>query len=376
MKKTIIYFFSIVLTTLLCCGCEEEKIGAYPYSKIFFIDPAYVSIKHSTSPIKEQKNWDSELYPMDIWIDETDIATVDKQGYVTGLQLGTFTLHAKVMSKHGWIEGSQLFTVVDDMIFLTSGQIDKLISLGVDKNNDGIITASEMEQTEVLDGEIHSDFLLSLAEYLPNLKEVNVIADTAQSRTLDLSMFKLRKLLILDECCRLKKSDEDYDRLKPYFLTTLKLNNSIENLILDGMPGFPVMDLSEYTNLKTISRDYALSPRWIDMTIILPPNIESIDLSSVSLQFTQILYKLTSVELAHCMPIEIPKTYAPNLKRIIYKYDNYAFSPQYDMDLDISSYEASDFEELDLRLDKLYVSQSLADNQNKFSISAREVIIK
>jgi len=376
MKKTIIYFLGIAITALLCCSCEEEKIGAYPYSKIFFIDPAYVSIKHSTSPIKEQKNWDSELYPMDIWIDETDIATVDKQGYVTGLQLGTFTLHAKVMGKNGWVESSQLFTVVDDMIFLTSGQIDKLISLGVDKNNDGIITASEMEQTEVLDGEIHSDFLLSLAEYLPNLKEVNVIADTTQSRTLDLSMFKLRKLRIVDDCWWSKEDVNDYDRLKPFFLTELRLNNSLEHIIVNAMPGFPVMDLSEYTNLKTVSRDYYAAPQWANMTFILPPNVESINVSSASIVFNQVYNQLTTIKLAHCMPITIPKEKVPNLKNIIYKTDGYyPYIYNYNKNLDISSYEASDFDEVDIRVDKLYLSQSMIGTM-KFSITAWEYIIK
>ena len=376
MKKTFLQFIALALITLFCCSCEEDKIGVYPYSKIFFIDPAYIPIRQSTSPIKEQKNWDAELYPMEFWVDETDMARVDNQSYVTGLQLGTFTLHAKVMGKHGWVESSQLFTVGEEMTLLTPSQKDKLISLGVDKNNDGIVTVSEMEQTEVLKGEIHSDFLLEMATLLPNLKEASVVADTTCSGTLDLSMFKLRKLLILDECCRLKKSDDDYERLKPYFLTKLKLNNSLESLIIDGMPGFPVMDLSEYTNLKTISREYTLSPRWINMAIILPPNIESIDLSSVSLLFNQVLHKLTSIELAHCMPIEIPKEYAPNLKRIVYKWDNYIFSSQYNKYLDISSYEASDLEEVDLWVDKVYLSQSLYDNWNKFSITAGDYIIK
>ena len=373
MKKTIIYFLGIAITTLLCCSCEEEKIGAYPYSKIFFIDPAYVTINHSTLPIKEQKSWDSELYPMEFWVDETDMAMVDNQGYVTGLQLGTFTLHAKVMGKNGWVESSQLFTVVDDMIFLTSGQIDKLISLGVDKNNDGIITASEMEQTEVLDGEIHSDFLLSLAEYLPNLKEVSVIADITPSRTLDLSMFKLRKLTIIDDCVW---SDEEYEEVEPYFLTDLKLNNCIEHIVVNLMPGFPVMDLSSYTNLKTISREYNAPPKWADMTFILPPNIELIDLRSAAILFNHVYPKLTTIKLTHCMPITIPKEKVPNLKNIIYQYDGrYPDTNKYDRDLDISSYEASDFDEVDIRVDKLYLSQSMIGTM-KFSITAWEYIIK
>jgi hypothetical protein len=378
MKKTIIYFFSIVLTTLLCCGCEEEKIGAYPYSKIFFIEPAYVTINHSTLPIKEQKSWDSELYPMEFWVDETDMAMVDNQGYVTGLQLGTFTLHAKVMGKNGWVESSQLFTVGEEMSFLTPNQIDKLISLGVDKNNDGIITVSEMEQTEVLEGMIHSDFLLEIGKYFPNLKEVDVIADTS-SRTLDLSMFKLRKLRIVDDCWWSKEDVNDYDRLKPFFLTELRLNNSLEHIIVNAMPGFPVMDLSEYTNLKTVSRDNYAAPQWANMTFILPPNIESINVSSASIVFNQVYNQLTTIKLAHCMPITIPKENVPNLKNIIYNRDGYYVDTDaYNRTLDISSYEASDLDTVEINWIKtVYVSQSIADNYlTKFHIVADNFIIQ
>ena len=381
MKKTILQLVALALVSLFCCGCEEEKIGVYPYSKIFFIDPAYIPIRQSTSPVKEQKNWDAELYPMEFWVDETDMARVDNQSYVTGLQLGTFTLHAKVMGKHGWVESSQLFTVGEEMTLLTPNQKDKLISLGVDKNNDGIITVPEMEQTEVLEGMIHSDFLLEIGKYFPNLKEVDVIADTS-SRALDLSMFKLRKLTITDDCS-IPGYIDDYNRLKPFFLTELKLNNSLEHIIVNAMPGFPVMDLSEYTNLKTVSRNRYGAPQWANMTFILPPNVESIDLGSATILFNQVLYKLKSIELVHCMPIEIPKHYVPNLKRIIYKDNNYMFTPQYDRTLDISSYEASDLDEVNINwINTLYVSQSVRDkfylyaDKDKFYLSADKLIIK
>ena len=376
MKKTFLQLVALAIVSLFCCGCEEDKIGVYPYSKIFFIDPAYIPIRQSTSPIKEQKNWDAELYPMEFWVDETDMARVDNQSYVTGLQLGTFTLHAKVMGKHGWVESSQLFTVGEEMSFLTPNQKDKLISLGVDKNNDGIITVSEMEQTEVLEGEIHSDFLLSLAQYLPNLKEVSVIADTS-SRTIDLSMFELRKLRIVDDCWWSKEDVNDYEQLKPFFLTELKLNNSLEHIIVNAMPGFPVMDLSEYTNLKTVSRDYYAAPQWANMTFILPPNVESIDLSSASIVFSQVYNQLTTIKLAHCMPITIPKEKVPNLKNIIYKIDGYyPDTYNYKRTLDISNYEASDFDQVDISIEKLYISQSLATSDKKFSITAGSIIVK
>lgn len=374
MKKTIIYFLGIAITTLLCCSCEDNSSGKYPYDTIRFYAENNVPIKHPTEVIKvtSWSGWNPELYPMELWVEETEMASVTNQGYVTGYKLGTFTLHAKVMGKHGWVEGSKQFTVSDVLSQLSINEIESLRHMGVDKNNDGIITASEMEQTEVLVGEIHSKFLLSLAEYLSNLKEVYVIADTTQSRTLDLSMFKLRKLTIEDDCWWY---DEYYEDFKPYFLTGLKLNNSLEHIVVNAMPGFPVMDLSEYTNLKTVSRAFYGTPLWADMTFILPPNVESIDLTNASIIFNQVYNNLTTIKLAHCMPITISKEKVPNLKEIIYEHDTYYPDiHKYDRTLDISSYEASDLDLVKIEwINTLYVSQSVRE---RFPLNADKIIIK
>lgn len=381
MKKTVLQFIALALITLFCCSCEDNSSGKYPYDTIRFYAENNVPIKHPTEVIKvtSWSGWNPELYPMELWVEETEMASVTNQGYVTGHKLGTFTLHAKVMGKHGWVEGSKQFIVSDVLSQLSINEIESLRHMGVDKNNDGIITASEMEQTEVLVGEIHSKFLLRLAEYLPNLKEVNVIADTTQSRTLDLSMFKLRKLRIVDDCWWSKEDVNDYDRLKPFFLTELRLNNSLEHIIVNAMPGFPVMDLSEYTNLKTVSRDNYAAPQWANMTFILPPNVESINVSSASILFNQVYNQLTTIKLAHCMPITIPKEKVPNLKNIIYNRDGYYVDTDaYNRTLDISSYEASDLDTVEINWIKtVYVSQSIADNYlTKFHIVADNFIIQ
>lgn len=374
MKKTIIYFLGIVLTTLLCCGCEDNSTGKYPADNIRFLVGDEVSIKHPTQVIytTSWSGWNPELYPMELWVEETEMASVDNQGYVTGHKLGTFTLHAKVMGKHGWVEGSKQFIVSDVLSQLSINEIEYFRRMGVDVNNDSIISASELERIEVLEERIHSDFLLSLAQYLPNLKEVSVIADISPSRTLDLSMFKLRKLTIIDDCVW---SDEEYEEVEPYFLTDLKLNNCIEHIVVNLMPGFPVMDLSNYTNLKTISREYNAPPKWADMTFILPPNIELIDLRSAAILFNHVYLKLTTIKLTHCMPITIPKEKVPNLKNIIYQYDGrYPDTYMYDRTLDISTYEASDLDFVKTEWIKtLYVSQSVRE---RFPLNADKIIIK
>lgn len=376
MKKTVLQFIALALITLFCCSCEDNSSGKYPADNIRFLVGDEVSIKHPTQVIytSSWSGWNPELYPMELWVEETEMATVDNQGYVTGHKLGTFTLHAKVMGKHGWVEGSKQFTVSDVLSQLSINEIEYFRRMGVDVNNDSIISASELERIEVLEERIHSDFLLSLAQYLPNLKEVSVIADISPSRTLDLSMFKLRKLTIIDDCVW---SDEEYEEVEPYFLTDLKLNNCIEHIVVNLMPGFPVMDLSNYTNLKTISREYNAPPKWADMTFILPPNIELIDLRSAAILFNHVYPNLTTIKLTHCMPITIPKEKVPNLKEVIYKYDGtYPDTNKYDKTLDISTYEASDLDFVEANwIDALYVSQSVKDKFFKYADS-NKIIIK
>lgn len=376
MKKTVLQFIALALITLFCCSCEDNSTGKYPADNIRFLVGDEVSIKHPTQVIytTSWSGWNPELYPMELWVEETEMASVDNQGYVTGHKLGTFTLHAKVMGKHGWVEGSKQFTVSDVLSQLSINEIEYFRRMGVDVNNDSIISASELERIEVLEERIHSDFLLSLAQYLPNLKEVSVIADISPSRTLDLSMFKLRKLTIIDDCVW---SDEEYEEVEPYFLTDLKLNNCIEHIVVNLMPGFSVMDLSDYTNLKTISREYNAPPKWADMTFILPPNVELIDLRSAAILFNQVYPNLTTIKLTHCMPITIPKEKVPNLKNIIYQYDgSYPDTNKYDKTLDISTYEASDLDFVKTEwIDALYVSQSVKDKFFKYADS-NKIIIK
>jgi hypothetical protein len=128
-----------------------------------------------------------------------------------------------------------------------------------------------------------------------------------------------------------------------------------------------------------VSRDNYAAPQWANMTFILPPNIESINVSSASIVFNQVYNQLTTIKLAHCMPITIPKEKVPNLKNIIYNRDGYYVDTDaYNRTLDISSYEASDLDTVEINWIKtVYVSQSIADNYlTKFHIVADNFIIQ
>lgn len=388
MKKTILQLVALAIVSLFCCSCEEEKIGAYPYSKIFFIDPAYITINHSTWPISKQNDWDSELYPMEFWVEETEMASVDNQGYVTGHKLGTFTLHAKVMGKHGWVESSQLFTVGEEMSFLTPNQIDKLISLGVDKNNDGVITTAELEQTEDLNGDISSNFLFLLQPYLHNLKRTGIVIDTI-TKTLDLKDFNLNAVKINDQCLSYATSyeegpfadEEKYLKYQPYFCKNIILNNCIESLTVEAIPGIKLLDLSEYTNLKTFSRSQLYttsSSKWDSLTIILPQNIEEINIFDTKIiykgpypQLRKITYNASEyVDKEKNQTVVLEKQNFPNLRNL--------FSKQGIRYLDISSYEALDFDEVHVLVDSICLSQSLYDARflSQNTIYANKYIIK
>ena len=174
MKKTVLQFIALAFITLFCCSCEDNSTGKYPADNIRFLVGDEVSIKHPTQVIytTSWSGWNPELYPMELWVEETEMASVDNQGYVTGHKLGTFTLHAKVMGKHGWVEGSKQFTVSDVLSQISISGINYFRRLGVDTNNDSVISASELERIEVLEERIHSDFLLILSRILRKEKVI------------------------------------------------------------------------------------------------------------------------------------------------------------------------------------------------------------
>lgn len=384
MKKTILQLVALAIVSLFCCSCEDNSSGKYPYDTIRFYVDNNVPIKHPTQVINATSwgDWNAELYPMEVWIEETDIATVDNQGYVTGHKIGTFTLHAKVMGKHGLIEDSKQFTVSDALTYLTINQIWELQALGVDKNNDEIITASELEQTEFFTEPIYSNFLLSLAQYLPNLKEVSVIADTTQSRTLDLSMFKLKKLQITDICAQYAKNenypnvidDVMHQKYQPYFLTSLVLNNTIEHLIVGYLPGFDILDLSQYSNLKYFQQIALEGTRnWKEINYILPVQISKLNMHLGGLQYSDMLPNLSTIEAYEPLNVVLNKQYIPNLKSL--KCKKYWLSSSI-TSLDISTYSEGDLNDIFIDVDTLYLSQSFADNIDRYAIFADNIIIK
>lgn len=413
MRNILSKILLIVYLAIIVLACEPEQLplheSAYPYKEIQFYkkehwNKAYIPVKYTVCvvPIDADKVWDQKLYPMEFWVDNEDIATITSDGYLTTKKEGIVTVHAKGIGNYGMVEGSITYHVGNILTQLTYEEVMMLIyETRVDFNQDGVISSSELEHIEKLTGEINSDLLFKLADYLPNLKEVFVLADTT-SRTLDLSMFKFRKVSIHDRCIYHARAEHfdyeynldsgrhldyrtaDYDIYKPYFLTKLILNKEyLEELEIGIMPGFPEMDLSEYENLRLITRIGYTVVKWSDMRLYLPANVEEVNLRDVTFTAKQPCNKLTKITLKNCMPVKLEKSKYPYLKRFDYTWfdlGHYSYITR-KTHLDLTDYEKEDFEYFDtcrIFVDVVTLTQTLADNafKHKVPVTGLKYIIK
>lgn len=378
MKKLVNYIL-VVTTSLLFLSCEKEKYpGAYPFKEIRFINKSdsskRVVLENDSSFIINPwyENWNQDLFPMTLWVDDEEIATITQSGYLIGKKEGTVTIYAKVMSIYGEIEGSVKYNIKGLISNLIENFPNTLEYWGMDRNKDGIITVAEVQETEILKGYIGSDWLLEIGHYMPLLKELEVWADTT-SRILDLSNYEFKKLTIHDYCFEyaLKKSEDFYlyDRdifmYRRFFFTDLIMNNSIEYLKIKHIPGFKSINLQSYTNLKTIVRETInrCDPQWSDLELILPENIENAQLFDAKINFNYVYPKLKKLkydfqgysDISKNKKIEINKQQLPNLKKIEASRGLRYF--------DLSSYSGSDIDSVYIFADTIVLSQSMYDER-------------
>lgn len=394
MKK-LFYLFLLVVTSLLLLSCEKEEKypGAYPFDHVVFYGENLITEKDSARVLfLDYNNWNQDLYPMQLWVDNEEIATISSFGYLTAKKEGTVTIHAKVMSIYGEIESRIKYTVRDFLKEYIKGHQNTLKNLGLDKDNDGSVTVSDIKQAEKISEFIDSDMLLVLAPYMPNLKEVSVYADTT-SRTLDLSMLKLRKLDIHDKCILYARDETlgldysagtdhrevDYEKYKEIFLNKLILDNThLEELGIGILPGFPTMDLTPYINLKSINRIGYTTPSWSSMSIILPDNIESVYMRDATFLGNKTYTKLSSLILENCLPLEIRKENFPNLRELYYLVKTTWHYPYIRItSYDISSFEITDIDSIYVIVDTLTLSESIYNNRGlKGTVYGYNYIVK
>ena len=368
MKK-LFNLFLFVVTSLLLLSCEKEEKypGAYPFDHVVFYGDTLITEGDSARVLfLDYNNWNQDLYPMQLWVDNEEIATISSSGYLTAKKEGTVTIHAKVMSIYGEIESSIKYTVRDFLKEYIKSNHYYLKQLGFDRNNDGTITVSEVQEIENISGYyyINSNLLINLAPFMPKLKEVKIESDTA-IRNLDLSSYNYKKVTIHDKIMSIPSlvpRDENYDQYEKFFLKEFTFNNSLEHLEIYGIPGIRLLDLRQYTNLKKLIRpyDYRVNTIWLDLQVMLPKNIEEVNLIKTKIIFDDIYYNLKKIRLRYHVEdentiTEINKKYVPNLRNLhITTSTNH---------IDISSFQAEDIDSLFISTDTIYVSQSMYEGR-------------
>lgn len=393
MKK-LLNLILLVTTSLLLLSCEKEidKIeGAYPYDEVVFlykVEPEKRRILERDSILVFDstpfRNWNTDLYPITFWVDNEEIATISPSGYLKGKKEGTVTVYAKVMSVYGLIESSIKYDVKDFLKDFTKRFPYALKDWGFDLNNDDTVTVAELQMAEKHNSYISSDNFFALAQYLPNLKEINIRVDTS-SRVLDLSAYEFKQVRIHDWCYEYAKRDsvafpEKYqiDKYKEHFLTDVIFNHTIETLLVSSIPGIKTLDLQQYTNLKTFKRlELHGDNDWVELEVLLPKSIINVDVYRADLIINDILpnlenlrYDLTGYEDVNKRKvIELNKKLLPNLNII-----KTLLGIRY---LDISSYEANDLDSIYVFADTLCLSESMwLTNNRAHDFAAFEYIIK
>ena len=129
MKK-LFNLFLFVVTSLLLLSCEKEPEypGAYPFDHVVFYGDTLITEGDSARVLfLDYNNWNQDLYPMQLWVDNEEIATISSSVYLTAKKEGIVTIHAKVMSIYGEIESRIHYTVRD---FLKE-YIKKVLQIGI-----------------------------------------------------------------------------------------------------------------------------------------------------------------------------------------------------------------------------------------------------
>ena len=371
MKK-LLNLILLVTTSLLLLSCEKDLYpGAYPYDNIaFYYNVKYIPIKYSTQ-IMITSGWNNELYPLELWVDNEEIATISKDGYLTGTKEGTVTVYARVMGKNGLLEKSNKYFIGEELTQYSNELIDKLISAGADIDNDNKITNKDLANLTTFKHAIKDDLLFKISDYLGELDSIDL---EVYNQSLDLSNIKVKKLRINDGNYIdnfLDKTDFN-ENLKTKYLTNLILPPHLEQLEFERLPGIQNLDLRQYTSLVKISKlhdHFVTNKFYLDYKITPPTSIKSIEYHDCYVSFEDIYENLTTLRTSHpedsnsklMTTMVLSKEIMPNLKNITIDIGPYK--------LDISTYEAYDLEYIKCKYtDKVYISQSMYDSENYLKI--------
>lgn len=376
MKK-LLNLILLVTTSLIFLSCEKEKYpGAYPFKDVIFLSTSSVTYLQKARVINfdNVKGWNKEMYPMELWVDDEEIATISQDGYLTGKKLGGVTVYAKVMSVYGMIETSKKIKIGEDIMHLTKEELSYLYDKGIDSDDDKIITATELLGLRSIYKKY--DYLpdTTFNKISPYIKSLDTLKIITYNQSLDLEHIEIKHLIITDGGFKWKEnfypiSSDSIENeityktlIEPYVLKELKINKALEELTFNALPHFTTLDLREFRSLKRINRNFIYEWGLRQCNIIPPTSIEYINVVGVNMILEGIYNSLHTYRF-ECPIIPyttISKDKAPNLKNLYYNFR----ASRYWETLDIRDYEITDFNSIYINgIDVLILKKSVYDSR-------------
>lgn len=383
MKK-LFNLILLVTASLLLLSCEKEKYpGAYPFDEVIFLSNSSVTYLQTAKMIDfdNVKGWNKEMYPMELWVDDEEIATISQDGYITGKKIGGVTVYARVMGLHGMIETSKKFKIGEEITHLTKEELSYLCDKGVDSNLDKVVTATELANLKSIYKKYDYMPDTTFNKISPYIHYLDTLKIITYNQSLDLEHIKIKHLIITDGGFKWRdnsypissdsiENENTYKTLiEPYVLKELKINKDLEELTFDALPHFTTLDLREFHSLKKINRNYIYEWGLRQCNIIPPTSIEYINVVGVNVILEEI-YKSLHTYRFECPIIAntiISKDKVPNLKNL---YFNFRASRHWET-LDIRDFEITDFNSIYIKgINVLVLRESVYESRFKNTLVA------
>ena len=357
MKKTIIYLLFGVIFCTLCNSCLYDPYGGkYHYSSIQFYNIGMLMPNVQVQLLRDEplnSNWDPSRYPMELWVDDESIATISPNGILSTKKKGVVHVYAKVESIYGLLEESLTIVVDEGIGHLTQEEQEVLKEAGLDLNNDGDITISELQQITIISDPIPDTIVSKIETHLTKLDSLYIVG---HKQLVDVSRLNLKKLEIEQGNFRWDAAEVEIDTGS--LVKEIQLCESIEVFTFCLLPGMSSMDFSAYPNLKKITRYPArYYPEECTFSIVPPKTIQYLDLWYTDLILSNAPYpELTKLSLENYRKDDLVIT-----KEIMPSLTTFNFDHASHCNVDISDFNAGDFEYVYIYCNTLTIKKELYD---------------
>ena len=357
MKKTVLQLVLEIIICTMCASCAYDPYGGkYHYRNIQFYNIGMLMPNVQVQLLRDEplnSNWDPSVYPMELWVDNESVATVSGDGILTTKKKGVVNVYAKVESIYGLLEES-LTVVVDEGIgHLSQGEQEVLKDAGLDLNNDGNITITELQQITIISDPIPDTIVSKIETHLTKLDSLYIVG---HKQLVDVSRLNLKKLEIEQGNFRWDAAEVEIDTES--LVKEIQLCESIEVFTFCLLPGMSSMDFSSYPNLKKITRHPARSYSGdCTFSIVPPKTIQCLDLWYTDLILSNAPYpELTKLSIENYRNDElvIRKDEMPLLTTFNFDHASHC-------NVDISDFNAGDFEYVYIYCNTLTIKKELYD---------------